>query len=81
MQKRLLLVIGSVLFSACSFILYEEDDVHYMQSCQGIECTHLLAQFKTQCLQEQKGEIIEQVEKSSYVGLQCRPPKKAEEKK
>ncbi|MDY3331615.1 MAG: hypothetical protein SOX43_06640 [Pelistega sp.] len=76
MKKLLLCIVPVLLVSACSRILYEETDIHYVERCAEQSCEKTLNKLKTQC----QGEIIEAYLKGQSAIVQCRPAKPVDPK-
>lgn len=62
--------------SACSRILYEETDIHYVERCETQSCDSVLGRLKAQC----KGEVIDAYVKRKSAIVQCRPAKPVDPK-
>lgn len=67
--RYILLLSLSLLCSACSRILYEEMDVHYVERCETQSCENALVRLKSQC----KGEVVDIYFKRKSAVVQCRP--------
>lgn len=78
MRKRVSLFSLTIvlLLSACSRILYEETDIHYVERCEIPSCENTLARLKLQC----KGEVVDAYFKRKSAIVQCRPAKPVDPK-
>ncbi len=65
-----------LLCSACSRILYEETDIHYVERCDTQSCDNALARLTSQC----HGEVVDAYFKRKSAIVQCRPAKPVDPK-
>lgn len=78
-EKMMRIFVFSIFFllSACSHILYEETDIHYVENCATQSCEEALGRLKKKC----QGEIVDTSLSRKSAIVQCRPSKPADSKK